>query len=174
MTRPHASASAPWYCANGPCRAPADARIPSTRTPTSWLADSDIGPFIRFIPLPRASFGLVSSARATSDIVDGVEVAEVTRCRPSTSRATRDPPSPTCGPRASVLPRGEERDLGVLVERLLLRIEAIADHHLERRDPRGIVAEHHRPGSDEIIGLASRHVAANFHAHAGPFWHDVQ
>ena len=39
---------------------------PSTSTPISWFALSDIGPLIRFIPLPRSHpSARSSSARAT-------------------------------------------------------------------------------------------------------------
>ena len=40
---------------------------PSTSTPISWFALSDIGPLIRFMPLPRSQPSARSrSARATS------------------------------------------------------------------------------------------------------------
>jgi hypothetical protein len=69
------------------------------------------------------------------DVVDGVEIAEVTgvvfpRLEPSAihggGRAAHE---------TAVFPRREQGDFGVLVERILLWIQAIADHHLQRRDP---------------------------------------
>ncbi|MCZ7680192.1 MAG: hypothetical protein M5U28_16070 [Sandaracinaceae bacterium] len=107
------------------------------------MAPSDIGPFTRSTPRSRSQRSAAAEELLRHlAVVDRVEEAEVPRAilvgaLPVAIDARRDPPDGLPAPQGH-----EERGLGVLEERVLLRVEALLDLEAERRDPRGVALEH--------------------------------
>ena len=62
-------------------------------------------------------------------------------CRPSRAQVLAVDRRRAAPDEAAVLPRGEERDLGAVEERVVLRVEALLELEVERRDPRRVVAK---------------------------------
>src|SRR5262249_10920799 len=66
-----------------------------------------------------------------------------------------------------VLPRGGDGDLRAVEERVLLRVEAIPELHVEVRHPRRIAVVNDMPCSNEVLEVRDL-VLANLDSHARP------